>query len=262
MKGFYAALYTEIIKSVKSSMLWIVLAFNIFIAMMLGLLMLVAKHPEIAENSVIISTKASLISKADWPTFFALLLQMGLVLGSLGSGIVAIWIFGREYSDRVIKDILALPVSRFNIVLSKSIIILIWSIIMLIVLFAASIITGKLVGLESWSDQLYQTSVSDYSVASILTVLLFTPVTLVTSISRGYLLPVGFIIMIMILTQLIGAGLTFLAPYFPWCAPAVISGLAGPSIPEANIYCWIIFGLTVLLGFFGTAAWWRYADQH
>lgn len=262
MKGIFAALYTEIKKSLKSKMLWIILAFNIFIAIMLGLLMLVAKHPEIAENSAIISTKASLISKADWPTYITLLLQMGLVIGSLGSGIVAIWIFGREYSDRVIKDILALPVSRFNIVLSKSIITFIWSVILLIILFAASIITGKLVGLDGWSDQLYRTSISDFSEASILTVLLFTPVTLITSMSRGYLLPVGFIIMIMIITQLVGAGLTFLAPYFPWYAPAVIAGLAGPSIPEPNIYSWIIFVLTVLLGFFGTAAWWRYADHH
>ena len=155
MKGFYAALITEIIKTKKSKMLWITFLFFAFIAVMMGLLMLVAKHPEIAENSAIISTKASLISKADWPTYMALLLQMALVLGMLGSGIVTIWIFGREYSDRVIKDILALPVSRFNIVLAKSIITFIWSLLLLIVLYLTAILTGIIVKLDGWTSQIF-----------------------------------------------------------------------------------------------------------
>jgi ABC-2 type transport system permease protein len=262
MNSFFAAFSTELMKSIKSKVIWITLAFFVFIAIMLGLLMLVAKHPEIAENSAIISTKASLISNADWPTYLALLLQMGLVLGSLGSGIVAIWIFGREYSDRVIKDILALPVSRFNIVLSKSVLILSWSILLMIILFALGIITGLLVRLDGWSDQLFHKTLMTYCLSSFLTIMLFTPVTLVTSMSRGYLLPVGFIILIMIITQLIGVGLTFITPYFPWIIPAIISGIAGPTNPEANIFSWIILGITVLLGFTGTAAWWQYADQH
>ncbi len=262
MKSFYAALITEAIKAVKSKMLWISVMFFAFIAIMMGLLMLVAKHPEIAENSAIISTKASLISKADWPTYLALLLQMALVLGTLGSGIITIWIFGREYSDRVIKDILALPVSRYYIVLSKSIIIFVWSILLLMILFITGILTGLLVKLDSWSSHLFYQSTVTFITTSLLTILLFTPVSLVTSISRGYLLPVGFIILMMIITQLVGVGLPFIMPYFPWAIPALISGVAGEGNPEANVLSWIILIVTVLLGFAGTAAWWRYADQH
>ena len=262
MKGFYAALITEIMKAVKSKMLWITLLFFAFIAVMMGLLMLVAKHPEIAENSAIISTKASLISKADWPTYLALLLQMALVLGSLGSGIVTIWIFGREYSDRVIKDILALPVSRFNIVLSKSVITFVWSFLLLLILLVATIFTGMLVKLDGWTNQSIIQFASAFTASSLLTILLFTPVSLITCISRGYLLPVGFIILTMIVTQLVGVGLTAVSPYFPWAIPALISGVAGPVNPEANIFSWFILGITSLLGFAGTAAWWRYADQH
>jgi ABC-2 type transport system permease protein len=262
MKGFYAAFSTEVIKSVKSKVLWIAVLFFAFIAIMMGLLMLVAKHPEIAENSAIISTKASLISKADWHVYLALLLQIGLVLGSLGSGIVAIWIFGREYSDRVIKDILALPVSRFNIVLSKSIVTFIWSLLLLLVLFAAGILTGILVKLDGFSEKLLLQSTSTFWIASILSILLFTPVALITSMSRGYLLPVGFIILIIIITQLVGIGLPFIMPYFPWAIPALISGVAGPGSPPADIFSWIVLILTFFFGFAGTVSWWRYADQH
>jgi len=262
VKGFYAALITEAIKAVKSKMLWITVLFFAFIAIMMGLLMLVAKHPEIAENSAIISTKASLISKADWPTYLALLLQMALVLGTLGSGIITIWIFGREYSDRVIKDLLALPVSRYYIVLSKSIITFVWSILLLMILFITGYLTGLLVKLDGWSSHLFYQSTVTFIKVSVLTILLFTPVSLVTSISRGYLLPVGFIILMMIITQLVGVGLPFIMPYFPWAIPALISGIAGEGNPEANVLSWIILIVTVLLGFAGTAAWWRYSDQH
>jgi ABC-2 type transport system permease protein len=262
VKGFYAALITEAIKAVKSKMLWITVLFFAFIALMMGLLMLVAKHPEIAENSAIISTKASLISKADWPTYLALLLQMVLVLGTLGSGIVTVWIFGREYSDRVIKDILVLPVSRYYIVLSKSIIIFVWSILLLLILFITGFLTGLLVKLDGWSSHHFYQSTVTFIITSLLAILLFTPVSLVTSISRGYLLPVGFIILMMIVTQLVGVGLPFIMPYFPWAIPALISGVAGEGNPEANVLSWIILIVTVLLGFAGTAAWWRYADQH
>jgi len=119
-----------------------------------------------------------------------------------------------------------------------------------------------LVKLDGWTNQSILQFTSTFSVSSLLNILLFTPVSLITCISRGYLLPVGFIILTMIVTQLVGVGLTAISPYFPWTIPALISGVAGPGNPEANIFSWIILGATSLLGFAGTAAWWRYADQH
>ena len=107
MKGFITALHVETIKALKSKMLWGTVIFFAFIAFMLGFMMLVAKNPEIAGNSEVLNMKASMISKADWPTFLMLLLQMVLTVGSIGPAIVTIWVFGREYSDRTIKYLFA-----------------------------------------------------------------------------------------------------------------------------------------------------------
>jgi len=262
MKGFYAAFITETMKVLRSKVLWITFLLFIFIGVMMGLLMLVAKHPEVAENSAIISTKASFISSADWLTYLSLMIQMAIVLGAMGSGIVTIWIFGREYTDRVIKDILVLPVSRFNIVLSKTIITFIWSFLLLIVLFATAILTGWLVKLDGWTNQVFLHSIVTYIEASVLTIVLFTPVALITCASRNELLPVGFIILVILLTQLIFVGMPAITPYFPWAIPALIAKVAGPLNPDANIFSWLILISISLLGFAGTAAWWRYADQH
>jgi ABC-2 type transport system permease protein len=262
MTGFYAALITETLKALKSKIFWITMIFFVFVAIMMGLLMFVSKHPEFAENSAVISTKASLIGKADWLSYFGLLIQMALVLGVLGSGIVSIWVFGREFSDRVVKDLLALPVSRFKIVLSKFIIVFFWSLLLLLILFTSGVLTGLIVKLDGWTKETFSDCSLIFAGSSLLTILLCTPVALITSISRGYLLPVGYVILTLIITQFVFVGFAGITPYFPWAIPGLYSGVSGPDNPEPEIISYFILGITTLLGFFGTAAWWRYADQH
>jgi len=262
MKGFMIALKTELIKTLKSKMLWATIIFFGFIAVMLGVLMLVAKHPEIAGKSEVLNMKASLISKPDWPTYFWLLMQMVLTVGSIGPAIVTIWVFGREYSDRTIKDLLALPVSRLNIVLSKSLIVFLWSLLLLILLYFFSIITGLLINLDGWDREVFLQKTTVYIVSAFLTILLFPVITFVTCISRGYLLPVGLAILILITTQFVYLGFPGITPYFPWAIPGLYSGVAGPLSPKPGVISYVILGITSISGIAGTAAWWRYADHH
>lgn len=262
MKCFSAALATELTKTLRSRMLWATSIFFAFIAVMMGFLMLIAKHPEIGANSEIFSIKASMISKADWPTFYMLLIQMVLTVGSLGPSIVAIWVFGREYADRTIKDILVMPVSRLNIVMAKFIIVFIWSLLLLMLLYGFAIVMGLMISLDGWTNELFRQNCVVYSVSALLTVLLFPVIAFVTCISRGYLLPVGITILLILTTQFVFLGLPALTPFFPWAVPGLYSGVAGPGTPAPDALSYILLGLTSLLGIAGTAAWWRYADQH
>jgi len=262
MKGFITALHVETIKALKSKMLWGTVIFFAFIAFMMGFLMLVAKNPDIAGNSEVLNMKASMISKADWPTFLMLLLQMVLTIGSIGPSIVTIWVFGREYSDRTIKDLFALPVSRINIVFAKFVVVFLWSLLLLVLLYIFSIISGLLIHLDGWSADLLVQKSRIYLLSAVLTVLLFPVITFITCVSRGYLLPVGFAILILIATQFVFLGLPGITPYFPWAIPGLFSGAAGPFSPKPEVISYIILGITSILGVAGTAAWWRYADQH
>ncbi|MGD0342584.1 MAG: ABC transporter permease [Bacteroidales bacterium] len=262
MKGFIAALYVETYKALKSKMLWGTIIFFAFISFMLGFLMLVAKHPEIAGNSAILSTKASFISKADWHGFFGLMLQMALTLGLVGPAIVTIWVFGREYSDRVIKDMLALPVSRVNIVLAKFVISFIWSLLLMAILFVFGVLAGLAVHLDGWSSQLVLKNLRIFSVSSLLTILLFPVVSLITCVSRGYLLPVGVTILLLIATQFMFLGVPSITPYIPWAVPGLTSGVAGPFSPKPEMISYVILALTTIIGISGTAVYWRYVDQH
>jgi ABC-2 type transport system permease protein len=262
MKGFIAALYVEMYKALKSKMLAGTIIFFVFIAFMLAFLMLIARHPEIAGNSQILSTKASFLGKSDWKGFFSLMLQMAMTLGLVGPAIVTIWVFGREYSDRVIKDLLALPVSRITIVIAKFVITFIWSLLLLTLLFVCGLIAGLVLHLDGWNSSLVMKSLGTYALGSLLTILLFPVITVVTCISRGYLLPVGITILLLISTQFLFMGMPSLAPYFPWAVPALASGVAGPFVPKAGIVSYFILGFTSIIGIVATSAWWKHADQH
>jgi ABC-2 type transport system permease protein len=262
MKGFMIALGTELTKTLKSKMLWATLIFFAFIAIMLGFLMLVARHPEIAGNSEVLNMKASMISNPNWSTFYWLLLQMVLTVGSIGPAIVTIWVFGREYADRVIKDILVLPVSRLNIVFAKFVIVFFWSLLLLLLLYVFGIITGLLVNLDGWDREIFHQKTVVYIVSALLTVLLFPVISFITCLSRGYLLPVGIAILILIATQFVFLGIPGITPYFPWAIPGIYSGVAGPLSPKPGVISYLILGITSFLGVVATGAWWRYADHH
>lgn len=262
MKGFITAFYVEMIKALKSKMLWGTFIFFAFISVMLAFLMLAAKHPEITGKSEVLSMKASMISNPDWTTFFWLLLQMVLTVGSIGPAIVTIWVFGREYSDRTIKDLLALPVSRLNIVLAKFVISLIWSFFLLLLLYGFAIVSGLVIHLDGWTRELFVQRSQAYFLSAILTILLFPVITLLTCISRGYLLPVGLSVLMLISTQFVSIGMPGITPFFPWSIPGLCSGVAGPFSPKPEVISYIILVATSLFGVAGTAVWWRHADQH
>jgi len=262
MKGFFVALYTEFIKAIKSKMLWATIIFFAFIAVMLGFLMLIAKHPEIAGGSEVMNMKASLISNPDWPTYFSLLMQMVLTVGSIGPAIVTIWVFGREYSDRVTKDLLVLPVSRSNIVFAKFIIVFFWSFLLLLLLYVFATLTGLIIHLDGWDRELFFQKTIMYFASALLTIVLFPVITFITCISRGYLLPVGVAILILIATQFVFVGLPGITPYFLRVIPALYSGISVSLRPKPEVLSYPILGLTSLVGIVGTALWWRYADQH
>ena len=261
MKGFGNALWCEAVKAGKSKMLWITILVFVFVGLMMGLIMLVSLHPEYAGKSAILSTKASFIKRADWQNYFGLFIQIILTLGTMAFGVVAAWVFGREYSDRTINDLLALPVSRFAIVTSKFIIVFIWCIILTLTIFIVGVVMGISIHIGDWTAGMLIHYFKIFVGSGLLTLICSTPVAFIASYGRGFLLAIGFAIFILILTQFVFAGVPGITPYFPWAIPALYSGLAGPDLPRPEILSYFILIITSLLGYLGTATWWQYADQ-
>lgn len=260
MNGLHAATWAEILKLRKSRMLVLTLLGFSGIAVLLALMVLLSRYPELVANSAAASSKASFFSN-NWTSYFQLLIQIILSLGTIGFGFISSWIFGREYTDYVIKDILALPVNRLTIVSSKFIVIILWSLLLSLTLFVSGLLSGLIINIPDWSAQMAYHYFIIFIESSLLTILLCTPVAFIASFSRGYLAPLAYVIFTLILTNIVVIGTPSIAIYIPWVVPALVSGLIGPNLPPIGMTSYLILFFTFILGLIGTLAWWRFADQ-
>lgn len=260
MKDIFSTVWAESLKIRRSKMLWISLLVSLFMPMMMGLLTFVAKNPELAYKFGLLGTKATILRiKADWPSYIELFNMTIAAGGLIGFGFVTSWVFGREYSDRTAKDLLALPVSRSFIVLSKFMVIAIWCVLLSFIVIVFGLLIGGMLNLAGWSNDLVFHGIYTFAITSFLTILLCTPVAFFACFGRGYLAPIGFIILTMVIAQFVGV-LGF-APYFPWAIPMLYTGAAGAESAQLGVVSYIILFFTAILGLITTLAWWRFADQ-
>src|SRR5699024_4318196 len=109
MDKFFAVLQTEALKIRKSKITWITAAAFSIAPFMAGFFMFVLKHPDIAQNAGILQAKTQMVGDVNWSSYINLHAQIIAVGGILVFGFITSWIFGREYADRTVKDLLALP---------------------------------------------------------------------------------------------------------------------------------------------------------
>jgi ABC-2 type transport system permease protein len=260
MKSFSSALWTETLKMRRSKVpLYSSIGFS-FAALMDGLFMIIMKDPEAARKMGLISAKAQLLAGvADWSTFFDVLAQATAVGGAILFALVASWVFGREFSDHTVKELLALPTSRESIVGAKFVVIGVWTIFLMMLLFLVGLIVGMLVDIPGWSTKLMQSAMLEVIGAGILVIALLPFVALFASIGRGYFPPFGWTILTVVLSQI--AVITGWGDWFPWSVSALFSGAAGPRVELLGLHSYILVILTSIVGLIATFYWWRSADQ-
>jgi len=258
MSYFLAALYSEWLKIRKSKVIWMTIVAFTIAPLMAGFFMFVLKHPALAEKLGIIGAKAQIVGEAHWSSYINLHAQIIAIGGIFVFGFVTSWIFGREYRDGTLKDLLALPYSRAVIVVAKFIASFITNIILSAYIVALGFFIGWLIELPQWSFTTMFQGIYVLLIITILTAILNTPVAFLASFTRGYLAPLGFVMMTLVLSQIMTAA--GFGEYFPWAIPTLYSGITGKSMINWSGILIIMF--TSLFGFLATLYWWIYADQH
>jgi ABC-type transport system involved in multi-copper enzyme maturation permease subunit len=261
MRKFPVAVWAEMLKVRKSRVFPATLLFIAFVASMMGLFMFVQMYPDISGKLGMIGDKASMMQFGEpgWASFSSLRTQVFAGVGLVGMGFVTSWVFGREFSDHTIKDILTIPVSRVQIVLAKSLVIVLWSVILSLVFLASGLVIGLLIGLPGLSAEILKDFALNYTITSLLTMLLFTPVALLASYSRGFILPLAFVILTMIMANF--SGLVGLGPYFPWAIPGLYGVSSENHEMQLNFASYAILLMTCITGLIGTVYFWRWADH-
>ena len=260
MTNFLPAIWAEALKARRSKVpLFSALGFSIA-PLVGGLMMIILKDPEAARSMGLISAKAQLmVGVADWPTFFGILAQAIAVGGAILFAIITAWVFGREFSDRTVKELLALPTTRGAIVGAKYAVIALWALALSAYIFALGLVIGRLVVIPGWSAQLLRSAVVDALGTAALTISLLPFVALFAGIGRGYLPALGWAILTVVLSQV--AAITGWGDWFPWSVPALYSGMIGPRVGQLGFHSYVIVIAASILGIAATFYWWRNADQ-
>ena len=260
MNGLLASVWAETLK-MRRSRLPIFTALGFSIAPLVGgLFMIILKDPEAARSMGLISAKAQLTAGvADWPTFFNILAQAVAVGGGILFAVIAAWVFGREFSDRTAKELLALPTPRESIVAAKFIVVAAWTFLLTVWILVVGLIVGKLVVIPGWSTALLRGASLDILGTSILVIALLPFVALLASLGRGYMPAFSWMILSVALAQI--AAITGWGDWFPWSVPALFSGAVGPRTEMLGLHSYVIVVLASLIGLASTFYWWRSADQ-
>lgn len=250
------ALWIELRKVLRSRVpLFTALGF-LMMPLIGALLIFIYKDPQLARQLGLLGTKANLVvGSADWPGYLNLMIEFTALGGFFFFCLAVSWTFGREFTDGTLKDLLAVPVPRFNIVVAKFLVTALWCLALIVETYIVGLILGAVIHLPGGSSAVLLHGTGLLAVTAVMSITLVMPFGLLASVGRGYLLPVGVAVLTAILGNLsitLGWG-----EYFPWSVPSLY--MQGAQLTPIS---YILIVLTGLAGLICTFLWWKYADQN
>jgi ABC-2 type transport system permease protein len=251
-------IWIEARKAIRSRMpLWTLLG-SLFMPLGVAGLIVLAKDPEFSRSLGLISAKANLTAyyATDWSSYLSLFAEIVAAGGFFFFVMAMSWVFGREFTDGTVKDMLAVPVQRASILLAKFIVWAAWSAAIACIIIILGLVMGALIQLPGGSLSVILHGSMVAAITSCLTIVTILPFALFASVGRGYMLPMGAAVLLLITANMLM--ITGWAEYFPY---AILLIYAQGESPLAPISYWIVL-LTGLAGMIATYFWWKYADQN
>lgn len=258
MSTFLDMIWIEQRKAFRSKMPLFTALGSLALPLGIAFLLFVSQNPEISRQLGLISTKASLMgaTATNWPTYLGLLGQMLAMGGLILFVLIISWVFGREFADGTLKDLLAVPVPRGSILLAKFLVAALWSAALSILIFSLGLVMGALIRLPQGSTNILLQGSARAAITACIVIAVMLPFAFFASLGRGYLLPIGLVVLTLILANLVviaGWG-----EYFPWS----VVGLYAQGKESLPLVSYVIVALTGAIGMAGTYLWWKYADQN
>jgi ABC-2 type transport system permease protein len=258
MSALADMIWIELRKALRSKVPLFTGLMSLFMPLGVAFLIFVARNPEISRRLGLISVKANLLaySATDWPAYMRLS-SMIAAAGAFFLFLLAVsWVFGREFADGTLKDMLAVPVSRATIVLAKFIVVAAWSIALSVIMLTIGLLMGVIIALPGGSAPVVVQGSALVLLTALLVIATISPFAFFASVGRGYLLPVGTGGLALLAANIVA--LAGWGEYFPWSVPGILA--QGETPLTAASYAVVI--LTGLAGMLVTYVWWMRADQN
>lgn len=208
--------------------------------------MLFAVH---GSDANIAAKLGALVEPGGWVGYLSTASQITAVAGLLGFGVVLSWLYGREFSDRAVTGLFALPVSRATIAGAKSVIYLGWAVLVSMALTLLLLPLGLAFGLGPVPDAAWPGFVVQFGV-SMLTALIALPAGWAATLGRGLLTGIAATIGIVVAAQVAVIG--GVGSWFPFAAPGLWAATADVSAAQL-----CLVGLVPLIFVTATLVTWR-----
>ncbi|MCV2392978.1 ABC transporter permease [Actinotalea sp. M2MS4P-6] len=184
-----------------------------------------------------------------WAAYLGMLGELMSVAALLAIGVVLSWVVGREFTDRTVGSLLALPTPPWQTVVAKVAVTTVWALACGALSMLVALPLGLALGLGVPG---IETVGSAAKLATILLLMTFLamPLAWVSTRLRGYLSGISTLIGLIVVTQLVtiaGAG-----AWFPYAAPSMWAGMGGPE--AAAVVTPLQLSLAIPVGLLGTWA--------
>jgi ABC-2 type transport system permease protein len=258
MKQQLSAISAEWLKCRHVRITWVTfIAFGLG-PIMGGLFLVLLSNPDLGGRSMLSAKAQAMSFSSSWSSYFGMLAQVVGVGGVLVFGFVASWLFGREYSEGTAKDLLALPVSRQQILNAKFLIYFVWCIALSLSNLVIGLVIGVVLQLPLVEPSYLYERLFVYAVTTLLTVLLGAPVSFFALFGKGYLAPLGFVALALVFAQIIAAA--GWGAYFPWSVPGLYSGVSGTGV-KLHYSSYVVVGLMFIVGYLACIRYWNKTDH-
>ena len=257
---FMRVLLTEFHKLRRSKITWLSWLALSVLPIVGTLFMWILMEPDRAARLGLLGNKAQLIgASADWLSYFALLLQGTSIGGMILVSVIAAFVFGREYSERTAKNLLALPIGREWFAIAKLVVVFIWFMVVVIAMLAEALVLGFVLALPGFSWALALGATGDILLAALVAWLLVPVVAWVATLGKGYLAPLGFAVFALVMGMAVGS--TGWGKWFPWSIVPLFAGVAGPRSETLATGSLVVLLATAAVGVAACIWQLRYADN-
>ena len=170
----------------------------------------------------------------------ALETQILAVVMTLAGGLLAAWLFGREFVEGTIGSLFGLPTSRRDIAIAKAAIVATWSVVTSAVATGVTLLASWAISPDTMTPGLLRHGAVVFGAGAI-TGLLGLPFGWVATVSRGYLAAFATLIGVTAASQMIASiGWGYWVPYV---ALALWAGAGGPEAAAGVEVVHLVFAL-------------------
>ncbi len=238
-------LATELLKLSRSK-IFLVTILGILSSPLMNFLLFLAIKDQLPEKSV--TLHAYLRQTNIFVTF---------LIGTMLFGLIATYLINREYQDNTLKNILAIPINRTQLIIAKTIILFAWIMTLVFLNFIVASLLGLTGVFTGVNLNIFIEQFKLYLLSGVLLFALTPVVMLITLVFKSYVHSIVFTIIVTFVGMIILNSKYVMI--YPWTVPfALIAEEVIIKYPLA--YSWISIGLTFIISLTGTIIYFNKTD--